>query len=204
MRSAKTAASARPLRSLSSRRLQAITISANMALRGANIFAWSLDSVLQTASQMLVSGLNDVALVWCLAPTSAAGTPTSELAHVFQPGPYTLSQRFGALYSKWKLYSLIGAATGLLSTVVTAVLSREASLFGAAVWARATLVGALHLGVSANVRYQLVNGLEVVIYAKLPTTAARAASVALRFANNCAGSVLWILLSGFIRSVWVI
>lgn len=190
---------------------QAITLSANLALRGANPLLWPLESALQAVAQLIVAGLNDVALVWCLAPVvrdpadeeaEAAGERLP--AHVFESGDYTLGQRGQAFAAKAQLYAVIGAFTGLLSTVLTAVLSREASLFGAAVWARATLVGALHLGISANVRYQLVNGVEVVLYSRLPTAAARSASVALRFANNVSGTFLWIALSAAVRAVWVI
>ncbi len=114
-------------------------------------------------SHLLVALFNDVALVYFLAPSAdkvAPSDPALAMAHVFQPGTFTLAQRAACWLRKWRLYSVIGAATGLLSIMVTAVLSREASLFNAQVWARATLIGCLHLGLSANTRYQLVNGLE--------------------------------------------
>ena len=42
---------------------------------------------------------------------------------------------------------------------------------------RATVTGALHMGISANTRYQLVNGIERMMYSMLPQAAARSASV---------------------------
>ena len=147
-----------------------------------------------------MSAFNDIALVWCLAPAAAAAGATAEdaalnMAHVFQPGPFTPLQRAATWARKWRLYSFIGLFTGLLSIVVTGVLSRSPALLSPASLGRAALTGALHLGISANTRYQIVNGIEVLMYAALPEAAARAASVALRFANNCAGSMSWILLS---------
>ena len=182
---------------------EVITLSANLAARGLRFWLWNVDVVLQVVSQMLVAAFNDMALVYFLAPgaTTAAHTGPS---HVFQPGAFSTAERLMCWVNKWRLYTVIGACTGLLSIVVTAVLSREPSLFGLAVWGRATLIGCLHLGISANTRYQLVNGVEVLIYRSLPTSIARAGSVAVRFANNCAGSFSWILLSDLIRSVWVI
>jgi len=42
------------------------------------------------------------------------------------------------------------------------------------------MTGALHMGISANTRYQLVNGIERLMYSMLPTAAARSASVGVR------------------------
>ena len=156
---------------------------------------------------MLVACFNDVALVYFLAPSAEKEThtdPALSMAHVFQVGQFTIAQRAACWLRKWQLYSVIGATTGLLSIVVTALLSREASLFNMAGWARATLIGCLHLGISANTRYQLVNGVEVLIYRALPVSAARALSVFLRFGNNCLGSFSWIVLSNAVRNAWVI
>lgn len=153
-----------------------------------------------------VSAFNDIALVWCLAPAAAgAGASASDaalnMAHVFEPGNFTVLQRAATWARKWRLYTVIGLATGLLSLALTGVLSRQASLLAPAALGRAALTGALHLGISANTRYQIVNGIEVLLYRALPEAPARLASVALRFANNCAGSLSWILLSGFLAKV---
>jgi Protein RETICULATA-related len=181
-----------------------ITTATNLAARGFRFWLWSLDVTLQVASQMLVAAFNDIALVFFLAPVAHTAGEKAPPAHAFEPGAFTLQERVMAWVNKWRLYSAIGAVTGYLSMFLTAVLSKEPSLMNAAVWARAALIGCLHLGVSANTRYQLINGLEVLIYRLLPTSLARLGSVIVRFANNCAGSFSWILLSDFIRSVWII
>jgi hypothetical protein len=156
-----------------------------------------------------VALFNDLALVWCLAPTSkegakpdAAADPALSMAHVFQPGDFTLAQRAACWARKWRLYSLIGAVNGFLSMALTGVLSRDPALLAAPLLARAALTGCLHLGVSANTRYQLVNGTELLLYRALPTGVARLGSVAVRFANNCAGARLWIALSAALAAAW--
>ena len=159
--------------------------------------------MLEVVSQCLVALLNDIALVVGLAPAAAdASGGAQPPAHVFEPGAFSLAQRLGCWASKWRLYTAIGACTGLLSMCITGVLSREASLLSLASLSRAAFVGAVHLGVSANTRYQLVNGLEVLLYRALPMLQARACSVALRFANNWAGGFSWIALATVTRNAW--
>ena len=51
------------------------------------------------------------------------------------------------------------------------------------------------MGISSNSRYQCVNGLERVVYARVPQTAARSFSAALRLANNFTGARLFMLLT---------
>jgi hypothetical protein len=158
-----------------------------------------------------VALFNDLALVWCLAPTSAAkegdaaaaaAQDPAQMAHCFQPGDFTVAQRALCWVRKWRLYSVIGCAAAVLSMALTGVVSRDASLLAAPRLARAALTGCLHLGISANSRYQLVNGAEVLMYRSLPTGVARVGSVALRFANNCLGARLWIALSAALAAVW--
>lgn len=211
---------------------EAITLGVNLAARG-NPLLWSTDVLLQVVCQVrcrrrrhtgsephsplmltphcsraqcFVACFNDLALVWCLAPTGAPKAaeedPALSMAHVFQPGDFTVAQRAATWVRKWRLYSVIGAATGFLSMALTGVLSRDASLLAVPLLARAALTGCLHLGVSANTRYQLVNGAEVLLYRALPTGVARLGSIAVRFGNNCAGARLWIALSAALAAVW--
>jgi hypothetical protein len=57
------------------------------------------------------------------------------------------------------------------------------------------MTGALHMGISANTRYQIVNGIERVLYSILPQNVARFASVAARLSNNLLGARLWIVMT---------
>lgn len=74
--------------------------------------------------------------------------PTAEKA-VRSACPST-SRRF----DKWKLYTVIGFFTGLLSMVATGVISADAKLLTQLNLSKAAATGAFHLGISANTRYQ--------------------------------------------------
>ena len=60
---------------------------------------------------------------------------------------------------------------------------------------RALMTGALHMGVSANTRYQIVNGIERVLFGALPQNVAKIASVITRLSNNLLGARLWIVMT---------
>jgi hypothetical protein len=51
------------------------------------------------------------------------------------------------------------------------------------------------MGISANTRYQIVNGVERVLYSMMPQAAARSASVGVRLCNNLLGARLWIVMT---------
>ena len=181
---------------------EVITFSANLAARGCNVLLWSQAAVLEVGAQCLVEHFNDLALVVGLAPVEKDASGPCPPDHVFEPGNFSLSQRLGCWAAKWRLYTCIGFCTGLFSICVTGMLSREATLLSLPSLSRAAFVGAVHLGVSANTRYQLVNGAEVLLYRALPLLHARAGSVAIRFLNNWAGGFSWIALATVARNSW--
>ena len=170
----------------------AVTLSVNVGVRGLPTL-WSPATALTVLTQCIVAALNDVALVWCLAPAALAGVLLP--AHVFQPGAFTTEQRLLSLLAKWRLYTAVGLVTGALAAVVTATLAGEPQLLAPRLLVRAALTGALHLGVSSNLRYQAVNGIEVLLYGCLSTSLARACSAALRMGNNVVGGLSWMLLA---------
>ena len=61
--------------------------------------------------------------------------------------------------------------------------------------ALAAIAVALHMGVSANTRYQIVNGIERVLFGALPQNVAKIASVITRLSNNLLGARLWIVMT---------
>jgi len=159
---------------------------------------------------MITAAINDVLLVWFLAPTkplrgesdgAAANKQKRERpSHMFQPGDFTFSERAMCVVRKMVMYAAIGAVTASLAMACSLVLSSIGSAAGAGVtWSsalqRAAVIGALHLGISANIRYQTVNGVEVVLYRLLSQNLARTSSVCLRMINNFAGARLWIVIS---------
>ena len=81
------------------------------------------------------------------------------------------------------------------SMALALLLSGQMELFTPVYLFRALVTGALHMGISANTRYQIVNGIERVLYRLLPQNAARLASVGTRLSNNLLGARLWIVMT---------
>ena len=75
------------------------------------------------------------------------------------------------------------------------VLSGQMAQFTPTYLFRALMTGALHMGVSANTRYQIVNGIERVLFGALPQNVAKIASVITRLSNNLLGARLWIVMT---------
>ena len=134
-------------------------------------------------------------------PGCQGGEGAPKISHCFQPGPFTAAERALCWVAKWRLYSAIGLVTGFVSMLATALLSRDAALLAAPVFIRAALTGCMHLGISANTRYQLVNGAEVLLYSWLPQGLARGSSVAIRMGNNFLGARLWMVMAALVSRV---
>ena len=108
---------------------------------------------------------------------------------------FTLAQRIGCFLAKGRFYAFIGALSCTFSMALALLLSGQLSQFTPEYLFRALLTGSMHMGISANTRYQIVNGIERVLYGILPQGAARGASVATRLANNLLGARLWIVMT---------
>lgn len=179
-----------------------MTVLVNIGVRG-NPMEWALGAQLQVLCQMLTAAVNDIILVYCLAPVAGEAAADAakkasdepEIAHVFQEGDFTLAQRIGCYLAKGRFYALVGAVSCTFSMALALLLSGQLSQFTPEYLFRALMTGALHMGISANTRYQIVNGIERVLYGILPQGAARGASVATRLANNLLGARLWIVMT---------
>jgi len=123
-----------------------VTVGTNVVARG-SVWLWPLEGTLEVACQMvrarsgrrasalmhprsavalqLVAFLNDVCLMFGLSP--ATGPAALMPAHLFQPGPFTVAQRAAAYANRWRLYSCLGALTGLLSYVITGALGSDSA-----------------------------------------------------------------------------
>jgi hypothetical protein len=179
---------------------EVMTLLVNIGVRG-NPLQWALGAQLQVLCQMLTAAVNDIILVYCLAPVKQDGLeakekPTEpEIAHIFQEGDFTFAQRIGCYLAKGKFYALVGALSCTFSMALALLLSGQMELFTPVYLFRALMTGALHMGISANTRYQIVNGIERVLYRLLPQNAARLASVGTRLSNNLMGARLWIVMT---------
>jgi hypothetical protein len=177
-----------------------MTVLVNVGVRG-NPTGWLLGDKLQVLCQMLTAAVNDIILVYCLAPvkddgvSSAKKSDAPEIAHIFQEGDFSLAQRIGCYLAKGRFYALVGAVSCTFSMFLALALSGQMAKLTPEYLFRALMTGALHMGISATTRYQIVNGIERVLFSILPENVAKLASVATRLSNNLLGARLWIVMT---------
>ena len=122
--------------------------------------------------------------------------------HAFEAG-FSLPARATNLAIKGGLFAAVGFGAGIIGT----------SLSNALLWARQRAdpdfklqntppgilpnagAWAAHMGVSSNLRYQAINGLDGVLQPLLPPWAFRAWSVAVRTGNNVLGGMSFVFLA---------
>jgi len=181
---------------------------------------WTPDQLANACLLHATAFFNDILLMYFLAPTAATKdlgdesskdanakttstttTTTSkgshQIAHMFEPGEsVTLSDRLRCWLDKFFLYAPLGMLTALVSSVVLQGFLKEP--MNLMYLSRVGLLGFLHLGVSSNTRYQLINGADVLYYRVLDKGAARGATIASRLVNQIAGGKLFLLLSSLV------
>ncbi|GAX83847.1 hypothetical protein CEUSTIGMA_g11271.t1 [Chlamydomonas eustigma] len=167
-------------------------------------------------SDLFVGLVLDIALVSLMAPAMVLGSAARAArvsglkkllaqvpSAVFAPSvpgaaPYTIAQRLSCLLVKFGEYSLAGIACGLVGTAIAnAAMEANRSVHGSDENAvmipplgKTALVWGLFLGVSANIRYQIVFGIERLVdmtIAKRVPQVAYATTVGVRFCNNVIG-----------------
>ncbi|KAJ0961222.1 hypothetical protein J5N97_000816 [Dioscorea zingiberensis] len=156
-------------------------------------------------STLVVGSIVNFVLMYLLAPTSAAaGAVSSSLPpFVFAPGHYSATARVATLFTKGFAFAAVGFAAGLAGTAISngliALRKRMDPGFETNNKAPPTVLNALtwaaHMGVSANVRYQTVNGLEFLMAGVLPPAGFKATVVVLRCLNNLLGGMTFVMLA---------
>ncbi|GFP87392.1 hypothetical protein PHJA_000882900 [Phtheirospermum japonicum] len=160
-------------------------------------------------STLIVGSILNFVLMYVLAPTAIssstvqtlfAGSPAS---HMFEPGPYSLLSRFGTLVYKGTLFAIVGFGAGLVGTAISNGLIKmrkrmdpnfetpnkaPPTLLNATTWA-------VHMGVSANLRYQTLNGIEYLLDKGLPPLVFKTSVVVLRCLNNVLGGMSFVVLA---------
>ncbi|KAA8491515.1 Protein RETICULATA-RELATED 1, chloroplastic [Porphyridium purpureum] len=159
-------------------------------------------------SDIALEIIGDFVLVWLLSPSASFGPATkasflSRLpSHVFQKGAsFSLPQRMACLLNKGAQFALTGFTASMIGHSITkALVARRPLKEGET---RAELAPVLQnslewgkfMGVSSNVRYMAVNGIEERMLSKLYSVNVAAATVAtavLRFGNCYFGGVHWL------------
>ncbi|XP_055812788.1 protein RETICULATA-RELATED 3, chloroplastic-like [Solanum dulcamara] len=161
-------------------------------------------------STLVVGSILNFVLMYILAPTPSASVRALPLifascppSHMFEPGAYSLFSRVGTLVYKGTLFAAVGFAAGLVGTAVSNGLIKirkkmdpnfetpnkpPPTLLNAATWAT-------HMGVSSNLRYQTLNGIEFLLDKVLPPVVFKTSVVVLRCLNNVLGGMSFVMLA---------
>ncbi|RCV26945.1 hypothetical protein SEVIR_5G288900v4 [Setaria viridis] len=155
-------------------------------------------------STLVVGSILNFVLMYLLAPTAAASSAASALpSHMFEAGAYTLGSRVATLMSKGATFAMVGFAAGLAGTAISngliAMRKRMDPAFETPNKAPPTLLNAatwaLHMGVSSNLRYQTLNGIEYLLGKVAPVPVFKVSVLALRCMNNVLGGMSFVLLA---------
>ncbi|THF97761.1 hypothetical protein TEA_007379 [Camellia sinensis var. sinensis] len=161
-------------------------------------------------STLVVGCILNFVLMYLLAPTMSVSTSTlpsifanCPASRMFEPGPYGLISRLGTFVYKGVLFSAVGFAAGLVGTAISNGLikmrkkmdpnfetSNKAlpTILNAATWA-------IHVGVSSNLRYQILNGVEFLLANLFPLVLFKSSVVVLRCLNNVLGGMSFVILA---------
>jgi hypothetical protein len=159
-------------------------------------------------STLVVGSILNFVLMYLLAPTAGASAAASAAAsglpsHMFEAGAYSLGSRVATLLSKGATFAAVGFAAGLAGTAISNGLislrkrmdpafetpnKAPPTLLNAATWA-------IHMGVSSNLRYQTLNGVEYLLANAAPPSVFKVSVVALRCINNVLGGMSFVLLA---------
>lgn len=161
-------------------------------------------------STIVVGSILNLLLMYILAPTSSslsqslpsifAGSPAS---HMFEAGSFTVLDRLGTLVYKGVLFAGAGFVAGLVGTAISNGLIElrkrmdpdfvrpnkpPPTLLNASAWA-------LQLGVSSNLRYQVLNAVEFILAKRLPLNVFKSVVVLLRCLNNVLGGMSFVAVA---------
>ncbi|KAF8007565.1 hypothetical protein BT93_K1538 [Corymbia citriodora subsp. variegata] len=161
-------------------------------------------------STLIVGCILNFTLMYLLAPTASVASSSLPAifascpkSHMFEPGAYGIVERFGTFVYKGTVFAAVGFAAGLVGTAISNGLIKmrkkmdpsfetpnkpPPTILNAATWA-------IHMGLSSNLRYQTLNGIEFLLEKWLPSLAFKTSVVALRCANNVLGGVTFVILA---------
>ncbi|KAK4775905.1 hypothetical protein SAY87_023866 [Trapa incisa] len=161
-------------------------------------------------STLVVGSILNFTLMYLLAPTlssSSSALPgmfaSCPSSHMFEPGSYSLFNRFGTFVYKGTVFAAVGFAAGLVGTALSNGLIKmrkkmdpsfktpnnpPPTILNALTWAT-------HMGVSSNLRYQTLNGIEFLLAKGLPPFVFKTSVVVLRCLNNVLGGMSFVILA---------
>lgn len=180
---------------------------------------WGLNELDFVFATLVVGSIVNFSLMYLLAPTGAASAGSAGFitkffgdyymtkmgapsGHMFEPG-YGISKRLLNFAFKGTVFATIGISAGLIGTAISnglIMLRKKLDpefiqqnespnvLANASCWA-------LHMGVSSNLRYQMLNGLDMLLVPMMPSSAFRVVTSVVRSANNVVGGISFVTLA---------
>lgn len=181
---------------------------------------WGLKELDFVFATLVVGSIVNFSLMYLLAPTGAAGAAASAgfvskffgdhymrawaapTGHMFEPG-FALSKRLLNFAYKGMVFASIGISAGMVGTAISngLILARKKLdpefvqvnespnvLANASCWA-------FHMGLSSNLRYQMLNGMDMLIQPVLSPSAFRLLTSVVRSANNVVGGISFVTLA---------
>ncbi|XP_047951617.1 protein RETICULATA-RELATED 3, chloroplastic-like [Salvia hispanica] len=161
-------------------------------------------------STLVVGSIMNFVLMYLLAPTMSSASvslpgifASSPTSHMFEPGAYSLMSRLGTFVYKGTLFAGVGFAAGLFGTALSNGLIKmrkkmdptfetpnkaPPTVLNAITWA-------IHMGVSSNLRYQTLNGIEFLLAKGVPPAVFKTSVVGLRCLNNILGGMSFVVLA---------
>ncbi|KAI4318911.1 hypothetical protein MLD38_032566 [Melastoma candidum] len=161
-------------------------------------------------STLVVGSILNFTLMYLLAPTAGAASSslpaifaTCPQSHMFEPGAYSVLERFGTFIYKGAVFAAVGLAAGLVGTAISNGLitmrkkmdpnfetpnKPPLTMLNAFTWA-------MHMGFSSNFRYQTLNGIEFLLEKWVPSLVFKTSVVVLRCANNVLGGMSFVILA---------
>ncbi|KAJ0965258.1 hypothetical protein J5N97_026396 [Dioscorea zingiberensis] len=166
-------------------------------------------------STLVVGSILNFVLMYLLAPTSLSSTNTlpglfssCPSSHMFESGPFSFPSRLGTFVYKGLTFAAVGFFAGLAGTAISngliALRKRMDPEFETPNKPPPTVLNALtwalHMGLSSNLRYQTLNGIEFLMAKTLPPAGFKVSVVGLRCLNNVLGGVSFVMLARFTGS----
>ncbi|TXG57487.1 hypothetical protein EZV62_015316 [Acer yangbiense] len=161
-------------------------------------------------STLVVGSILNFTLMYLLAPTIASTSQTlpgifskCPTSHMFQPGPYSFINRLGTFVFKGVVFASVGFAAGFVGTSISNGLIKLRKKMDptfetpnkAPPPILNSLTWALHMGISSNLRYQTLNGVEFMLEKTVPGLVFKSSVVVLRCLNNVLGGMSFVILA---------
>lgn len=186
---------------------------------------WGLNELDFVFSTLVVGSILNFSLMYLLAPTASAAANPATMSliqrilsestlkgwgapggNMFEPGAYSVGARGLNFLYKGGVFAVIGLMAGIIGTATSngLLLMRKKLdpdfklqneppniLYNACTWS-------LHMGISSNLRYQILGGTDRVLVNVMPQALFRTYSALIRGFNNIVGGMSFVTLARYL------